>query len=687
MNLSAFSLTPYRLRLFFRGMFLLLAIATVALALYLLGEEKQINYKNYQYSFRKTEAQIAGKLHHPTGQLALLNPQIGENRIAPLNPLMLPFSALDFDDQYKVQQAVEMSGCLIQYRAYTSLCVAIGNNPWAGGFIYLAGSFASSNLVAHERGDRELQHAHRVRVTTELRGLTYRWIAPYEALEGTGSNRTQGRLTGFVDKGSDTVTGKPDKDFRGWVWQDSQCIDADKTADAACSKRTFFSIRLPVIVLRDALFRNANVKWPPEDLNKIYVHVEVLPPGDAMPLLDSNNPGATPPFALSDLKPLLLPGEMLRIHKIGADVDLIKIIGSDEQPYQSSRLVSALIKRLPVDGYDAPLEIKEEIATPLGSYELLLVGDVRSLNASIGAVATRVSWFVAAILLTIFLVWFVIEIVIVRRITRLTKRARSISESVNVTGRFDQFNFSDLRGSDELGVLAGGLSDLLQRVKEDIEREGIRAEQEKDMWHAVGHEIMSPLQSLMALHGNADSESGRYINRMQQAIRVLYGSASPSEAFESTILKIQTINLSEFLRHVTENAPCVGIIGVEFVSTEESVMVRANEYSLEDVMTHVLRNADRYRETGSTILIELSASENAASITITNQGPTIPLSLIDKIFEYGVSDQADAGANGNRGQGLFVAKTYMAKMGGTITVRNISDGVSFELTLQRIKDH
>jgi sensor histidine kinase regulating citrate/malate metabolism len=57
--------------------------------------------------------------------------------------------------------------------------------------------------------------------------------------------------------------------------------------------------------------------------------------------------------------------------------------------------------------------------------------------------------------------------------------------------------------------------------------------------------------------------------------------------------------------------------------------------------------------------------------------------MIDNIFEYGVSDQADSGAHGNRGQGLFVAKTYMAKMGGTITVRNLDDGVEFVLSLLR----
>ena len=685
MNLGKLSLTPYRLRLFFRGAFLLLALATVALALYLLGEEKHISYKNYQYGFHKTEAQIAGKLHHPAGQLALLNPQIDKNNITPLRPLLLPFSALDFDDQYKVQQAVEMSGCLVQYQDYNSVCVAVGNNPWAGGFVYVAGSFASTDLIPHQRGDRELQHAHRVRVMAQLRGQTYRWIAPFEALEGTGSTRTQGRLTGFVDRGSDIVVGKPVKDFRGWVWQDALCVE---TTDADCKKRAFFSVRLPVEVLRDALFVNTKITWPPPDLNQIQVRIEILPPGTGAALLDSNSAGATPPFSLSDLKPLLLPGETLRIRKLGDNNDVAKVTGSDEQPYRSSRLVNAILKRLPVDGYDAPLQAREIIATPQGSFELVLTGDVRSLNASLAAVATRVSWFVAAILGAIFLVWLVIEVGIIRRITVLTKRATSVSQSVKGSGgfenSFERFDLADLRGADELGVLASCLADLLQRVKEDVEREHIRAEQEKDLWHAVGHEIMSPLQSLMALHGTANNESSRYINRMQQAIRVLYGSASPSEAFQSTILQMQVVDLNEFLRNVADNAPCVGVAEVEFVSATDAVMVRANEHSLEDVVTHVLRNAERYRSKGTAIAIVLNITDTAANITISNHGPAIPAELIDRIFEYGVSDQPEAGAEGNRGQGLFVAKTYMAKMGGTITVRNISGGVSFDLSLQRV---
>jgi len=45
------------------------------------------------------------------------------------------------------------------------------------------------------------------------------------------------------------------------------------------------------------------------------------------------------------------------------------------------------------------------------------------------------------------------------------------------------------------------------------------------------------------------------------------------------------------------------------------------------------------------------------------------------------ADGAPEPIHAHRGQGLFVARTYMAKMGGTIHVLNEPGGVSFVLTL------
>ena len=702
-------LDAFRLRILFRGAFLLLIAATLYLAMFILQQEKQLAYHNYQQNFLKTKQQITAMLRHPSGHLALLNPNIGHNN----SPVLLPFASIDFDDQNKVQQAMNMAGCMVQYKNGNELCVGVGSNPWAGGFIYVVGQFSEADLVSHTPGELTFNGSHRVDISVSLRGSTYSWLAPFEEIQSRAFKNTnigvQGRLTGF--NASDVVHGtvsaevRPNKEFRGWLWQNAYCQATDiEPTSIGCKKRSYFSVRLPIQVLQDDLFasqqtNNVRPVWPPADLSTIKVALKVLPPTDyssaSISLFDSNAAIETPRFALQDLKPLLLAGETLTISSNNTQQKTI-ITGLQEGSQKTSVFLTHLIKWLPVhqDYSTTAMQTSAQISTETDTFDLNLVGNIQSINQSLSVVASRVAWYVGAMLIAIALVWLLIEIGIIRRIIKLTKRAAMLSNLVKNTNNLAQFQLADMRGADEIGVLSSCLHDLLQRVKGDVERETIRVAQERDMWNAVGHEIMSPLQSLIALHGQANDPSQRYINRMQQAIRVLYGNASPSEAFETTQLQITRIDIVAFLNSVANNAASAGIARVIFNNATKNavpisahvfapIFVNADEYSLEDVITHVLKNADRFRVTNSAITMQLQASENAVSISIHNDGPNIAAEFMDKIFEYGVSDQQDAAAVGNRGQGLFVAKTYMAKMGGTIAVENTAGGVNFVLSLQR----
>lgn len=741
-------LSQYRVRLLVRGAFALLALATVAMAINVLQAEKQLSYSNYQASLGKTKAQIVAKLHHPTGQLALLNPSLDSAHLTPLRPLVLPFSAIDFDDRFKVQQAVEMAGCLVQYANHGAVCTAVGNNPWAGGFIYVAGSFASHNLVPKPPRSTDFSVAHRMQLSVALRGTTWHWIAPFEVTAANPTplppNRSgahalvpaprpapvvqQGRLTGFAQtEDGQLISERPVRDFRGWIWQENLCLEranratnttaSPSQATPDCLKRSFFSVRLPIALLRHDILNTPSsaLVWPPADLAQTQVHVQVLAPGTTIPLFDSNAAGATPPFALRDLQALLLPGETLKIHKItpsnqpGGDgaldtngranntssspTHLAVLTGTvvdEPSDYPAlNQWVNRIIQKLPSASPDVLIAYQDRIATPLGDYQIELIGDVRSVNQALGLVATRIAWYVGAMLLAILLAAAIIEVSVIRRIAVLTRRANAVALSVQDMQQLGAFNLSDLRGHDELGILAGCISDLLQRVDDDIRRAQIRVAQEKDMWHAVGHEIMSPLQSLLALHGSSTSPSHRYISRMQQAIRVLYGSASPTEALQSSHLQQGSVELLQFLQLVAHNAPCAGIEQVVFSNqtSATAVWVRADEYSLEDAVTHVLRNAQRWRTPGSEIRLSLQIVDASAVLRIANQGSAIAPAYLESIFEYGVSNPAQAGAASatemteHRGQGLFVARTYMAKMGGTIAAENTPEGVVFVLTL------
>jgi signal transduction histidine kinase len=197
---------------------------------------------------------------------------------------------------------------------------------------------------------------------------------------------------------------------------------------------------------------------------------------------------------------------------------------------------------------------------------------------------------------------------------------------------------------------------------------------------------MSPLQSLLALHGKPDDPDYRYLARMRQALRILYGSANPGEALQSS-------TLDAFLTNVAANAHHAGIDEVCYQLRGEALRIYADEYALEDVMGHLLKNAARYRAPGTPIMLALDAGETSATVRVRNTGAPIAPEWREKIFEYGFSGahgKAENGGNGHgegeeehRGQGLFVAKTYLAKMGGTIRAENEADGVTFCLELLR----
>ena len=89
-------LASFGRRALVRGVFLLLALATLALAVVLLQDEKERSYRSYQQGFRRTQAELMARLREPASLLALMNPREG-GEVVPLRPMvcrsMTPSSA------------------------------------------------------------------------------------------------------------------------------------------------------------------------------------------------------------------------------------------------------------------------------------------------------------------------------------------------------------------------------------------------------------------------------------------------------------------------------------------------------------------------------------------------------------------------------------------------------------------
>jgi signal transduction histidine kinase len=110
-------------------------------------------------------------------------------------------------------------------------------------------------------------------------------------------------------------------------------------------------------------------------------------------------------------------------------------------------------------------------------------------------------------------------------------------------------------------------------------------------------------------------------------------------------------------------------------------VVKADGNELKQILINIIMNAlQAMEDEGGSLLVESRApNDQEVSITITDNGPGIPLEALEQIFEpYFTTKQPGEGT----GLGLFVTKTLVEKLGGTIDVRsNPGDGTTFIITL------
>ncbi|MGY0193506.1 ATP-binding protein [Leptothrix sp. BB-4] len=692
LNLPRLPAAAFLRRTLLRLVFVALLVGSAALVLQLLTDEKLRLQRAYEAGFRGQLDVVAERLRHPSGELVLLNLDRPSDDDRGSVPLRLPLGAIDFDDEAKAERAVEMVGCTLRLADGTEWCPGVGRRASAGAFVYAVLRLPMGLAQGRLRGQTDLDGVHRLQIVLQDGATTQRWLAPLELIEpGRGQFAAFPTDADQVDR-LDRLA-RPDRDFRGWLWQDRSCahvaasdaradVRADVRADDRpdCLRRTLVSLRIPVDGWRDAARTSAG--WPPANLPAVRLQLRVRgPEAGAAPLFDSTGAAAPGP-TLAALASSLQRDETLTV--LRGDQVLASVHGDATRDAGATAIpwLQSLVRRLPGVRLEGPLLAQAQLP---GGLSLRLQGDLQRVDSQLAETASRYSVYFGALAAAIALAWLIVEVGLLRRMALLTRRANALSvELQRQPEQLPPLDVAELRGRDELGILAGTLDDLLARAREHLRREQLRAHQEREQWQAVGHEIMSPLQSLLALHphggDNGGDTSRRYLERMQAALQLLYGQASVGEAVAQASAERDRFDLAAFLREVATNAPHAGIDQVVAHHCEERCDVVADALKLEDALTHLLTNAQRYRTPGSPITLTLHAQRDWAQVDVCNDGPTIPDDRLPTLFELGTSDRTQPG---QRGQGLFVARGYLAKMGGSITVRNEPAGVCFSVRLPR----
>ena len=259
--------------------------------------------------------------------------------------------------------------------------------------------------------------------------------------------------------------------------------------------------------------------------------------------------------------------------------------------------------------------------------------------------------------------------------------------------RFKSGEFEErvpIRRNDEIGGIAETFNQLANRVQFLIDTE-------RKMTANLGHEIRTPLTRMM-LHLNNVKERVE----IDESVLLLENEIRNLSTIASKLLKLaqlerdefkpqlEVINLNEFIHKIARKMQGIAksqSCRIEVISSE-TLNYQTDKDLLEMVLDNILDNAIHYSVSNSIIQViaqlNLEPQGEAVEIIVRDQGPGVPETEIEKIFEqYERLKSARERKAGGSGIGLAICRTVISSLGGTIMARNLNPGFEIRIRLFR----
>lgn len=241
---------------------------------------------------------------------------------------------------------------------------------------------------------------------------------------------------------------------------------------------------------------------------------------------------------------------------------------------------------------------------------------------------------------------------------------------------------------DEIGQLARAFNAMATELE--------HADQmRRDMIANVSHELRTPVSALQAQVENmadgvveptpANLESIlNQTHRLADLIAFLLDMSRVEAGAAS--LEIESFDFTQFLDETIEPLELAdGGHGHDIhLVSRPGIMVEGDPNRLRQLFTNIIGNALKHSADNTTVLIEVSASEQHNQIIthVVNFGSQIPREMRNDIFRRYVKGTGKPGTgSGGTGLGLSIARWAAGLHGGTIQVVDDTRGTNFEVIL------
>ena len=262
-----------------------------------------------------------------------------------------------------------------------------------------------------------------------------------------------------------------------------------------------------------------------------------------------------------------------------------------------------------------------------------------------------------------------------------------------------EYQFSvDERAS--LDTLASLLASAIERVNAAAIAEHSKVEAESErlrstLLSSVSHDLRTPLASITGASSSIVLELDRLpSNTVRELAQSIHREATRlsrivTNLLDVTTLESGTVKLNQQPYFIDE------IIGAALTQVEAVLhhhkivtdivadlpMVLIDGMMIEQVLVNLLENAGKYTPEHTTITVAVTIHDNKVMVTVSDEGPGIPVHSEQKIFDKFYTIARDVAHKGT-GLGLAICSGIIRLHGGAIQVTNkINGGAAFSFSL------
>ena len=261
-----------------------------------------------------------------------------------------------------------------------------------------------------------------------------------------------------------------------------------------------------------------------------------------------------------------------------------------------------------------------------------------------------------------------------------------ISDAIQNISEGDLNTSVDVIGDDEFSSMAANLNKMAEDLRQLMEKERESERTKNELITNVAHDLRTPLTSIIGylelLAGNTKIPP----EMQHKYIEIAYGKSKRLEKLIEDLFGFTKLNYGKMAMHVSQ-LDIVKLLGQlleeDLQSNVPAKMINADGNLLARLFDNLIGNAIKYGADGKRVLVQIYATDEVVTVSVTNYGYVIPADELPLIFNkfYRV-ERSRSSSTGGTGLGLAIAKEIVDMHGGTINVASDLNGTVFTVKLQ-----